>query len=281
VELARRGVMNELDKGARRSAAALELGTILLLAWPLLVAIPVLRGELGISWDMLNHHVYLGWTAAAPRFDRDVLAAAYQSYQFPYLYWPVYQLAVGGATGAQAGFVLASLQLLNVPPVWIMARRCIPDAGWFGACMRLLAVVLAFLSVLVLSLLDSTSNDLLSASPFLWALAVALGPATGAEPPGRSRRRAVVSGVLAGVAVAFKWSNGPLALLLPLLWAWAPGTVRERAQAVVAGSAAVLAGFAVTYGFWGWQLWTHFGNPFFPMFDNWFEPVRATVGWQR
>ena len=80
---------------------------IFLLATVVFVSIPLSLGEIGISWDALNHHIYLGWTAEHPRFDKDFVAAGYQAYQFPYLYWPVYKLAAGGWSGAAAGVVLA------------------------------------------------------------------------------------------------------------------------------------------------------------------------------
>lgn len=64
-----------------------ELPFVGVFAWIAFISIPLFLGEIGISWDALNHHIYLGWTAGRPRFDLDFLAASYQSYQFPYLYW--------------------------------------------------------------------------------------------------------------------------------------------------------------------------------------------------
>jgi hypothetical protein len=46
-----------------------------------LAGIPIALGQIGLSWDALNHHIYLGWMAEHPRFDRDFLAASYQAYQ--------------------------------------------------------------------------------------------------------------------------------------------------------------------------------------------------------
>ena len=56
------------------------------------------QGGIGLSWDALNHHIYLGWMVAHPRLDMDFLAAGYQSFQYPLLYWPAYTLAVSGAS---------------------------------------------------------------------------------------------------------------------------------------------------------------------------------------
>jgi len=50
-----------------------------------------------------------------PRFDRDFLAAGYQSLTFPYLYWPVYQLAASGAGPMVTAVVLATMHLVRGP----------------------------------------------------------------------------------------------------------------------------------------------------------------------
>jgi hypothetical protein len=235
------------------------------LGWLAFISIPLAQGGLGLSWDAINHHVYLGWTAAAARFDRDVLAAGYQSYQFPYLYWPLYELASRGASGTVAGVVLASLQALAIPPVWMLARWTIPGQNRLDITVRVAAVMLAFSSVLVLSFLDSTSNDLLSAIPMLWAIAFATAAASNeAQTASVVRRRLLLSGVFAGVAVACKLSNGPLAVLLPLAWCFAMGRPMQRVFNVLLACVATLAAFTTTYAYWGWQLWVHFGNPFYP-----------------
>jgi len=259
-----------------------ELLLALAIVWIALASIPLALGEIGLSWDALNHHIYLGWIAGHPRFDRDFLAASYQSYQYPYLYWPAYELAAAGASGRVAGVVLVTLHMLAVPALYLMARVCVPGASWYATGMRVAAVVLGFSGELLLSLLDTTTNDGLAAVPFVWAVALALLGASADDRPAwlTAARCVAASGLLAGMSVAFKFSNGPLAILMPLLWlACAQGAGGRLAQAV-RGSAWTLAGFALAYVWWGAQLWQHFGNPFYPFFDVQFEPVRAWLGWQ-
>jgi hypothetical protein len=255
-------------------------GWVVVLAGTLaLVAIPLSLGYMGLSWDAVNHHIYLGWTAEHARFDRDYLPAAYQSYQFPYPYWPVYKLALAGASGATAGVVLALVHATALPAVWLIAKYCIPGKDLFAVGMRAAGVLLAFMSGLVLSMFDTTANDLIAAIPLLWAYALALRPA--ASEASGALRAAALSGALAGVAVAFKLSNGFLVLALPVLWAWPAGGLSQRALRCVVGGLFVVAGFAVLYGYWGWQLWVHFGNPVYPLYDGWFAPARDALGWHR
>lgn len=236
-------------------------------------------GHLGISWDALNHHFYLGWSAEQPRLSLDYLPAGYQSYQYPYLYWPVYKLAFAGASGTTAGVVLALLNTTAIPPVWMIARNCIPGTDAFSSAMRFTAVLLAFLSGVVLSLFDATSNDLLAGIPLIWAYALALQPV--GEHGDGAMRHAMLSGAAAGMAVAFKLSNGPLAIVLPLLWLWPEGSPMRRISRSIAAGLVLLASYALFYGYWGWELWTHFGNPIYPMYDEWFGRLRDLSGWHR
>jgi len=258
-----------------------ELVALLLVAWLAFISIPLSLGGIGLSWDALNHQVYLGWIADKPRFDRDFLAASYQSFEYPYLFWPLYKLYASGISGKWAGVILVSINLLAVPPLWLLARNFVPQRSWHGLANRWLAVALAFLASVVLSMFDSTANDLLAAIPLVWAVALAL-------EPWRERRAAwlttprlvVLSGFLTGASVALKLSNGPLAILMPFLWVLPGPTAARRAANVGLGSFATLAGFGILYGYWGWELWTHYGNPIYPFYGDWLESLRAWTRWQ-
>jgi len=257
-----------------------ELGLITILAWCALVTVPLTQSPMGLSWDALNHHIYLGWIAEHSRFGQDFLAAGYQSYQFPYLYWPVYKLAAVGAGPITTGVVLATLDLMALPPVWMITRTCMPGQQPLDRAMRLLAVLLAFLSPVALSQLDSSSDDLLAAVPLVWAIALALESFNG-QCSRRHRRLAILSGLCAGIAVACKLSNGPLVLMMPVLWAFCGTNARERVVNTMLAAVATVVGLIATYGYWGMLLWTQFGNPIYPFYDFAFEPLRQWAGWAR
>lgn len=260
-----------------------EWVVVTLLAWAALLCIPLGLGYIGLSYDALNHHIYLGWAAQSPRFDLDFNAASSQSYQVPYTYWPVYKLAMSGFSGVAAGVVLAGLACLSVPAVWLMARQFMPGFTWFDVFMRSAAVVLAFLSVVVLSLFGSTQNDVLAAVPLVWALALALqGVGAPATPNGLSRPwcSVVLAGLLAGVSVTFKLSNGPLVLVMPLIWLFHRGPFTNRLGHAVLGGVAMLVGCLVTFAPWGVQVWAEMGNPIYPLYGDVFEPFRKLLGWR-
>ena len=122
--------MRRLVSTAAAPSPTAELVALLVVAWAAFVSIPLGLGSIGLSWDALNHHVYLGWIASEPRFDRDFLAASYQSFQYPYLYWPFYKLYQSGLSGRWVGVILVSLNLPAVPAVWLLARTCVPERSW-------------------------------------------------------------------------------------------------------------------------------------------------------
>jgi hypothetical protein len=257
-----------------------EIWIVWLLGALALASVPIVQGQSSVIWDALNHHIYLGWIAEHPRFDRDFMAAGWQSFQYPYVYWPAYKLAAAGLSGVPAGVALAFLQSLAVPPLWLVSRSLCPGERIEDIALRVLGVALALAGAVTLSLLDTTSNDLLAGIPLIWAVALGLQANEGGDPA-RSLRLAVLSGVFAGISVAFKLSNGPLALVLPLLWAIGPGGLRAAAiRVLLAGTVTVLA-FIVAYAPWGWQMWQQFGNPFYPLYTHWFEPLQALLGWHR
>lgn len=265
-----------------RRLLRLEPWLVLGLVMSLFVSIPLWRGGVDLSWDALNHHFYLGWMADQPRLGQDFMAAGSQSTQFPFLYWPAFKLAMSGASGRWAGTVLALLQATIALPAWLLARACIPGATCFDGAMRVLAVLLAVCTSAILRLVDTTSNDILASIPALWAIAVAVAPRDPAAPAWLdARSSAWVSGLLAGVAAGCKLSNGPVVVLLPLVWVLGRGSLAERAGRVVMGGVAAMAGFVLVYGWWGWTLWQAYGNPFHPMFDGLFAPLRQATGWPR
>lgn len=258
-----------------------ELPLILFAIWLVFVSVPIYLGYVGLGWDGLNHQIYLGWVADKPRFDKDYMAASLQAYQFPYLYWPVYKLALSGATGLTAGIVLSSLHLITVPPVWIVAKTLIPGKEALDVGLRAAAVLLAFMSAVPLKTLEATGNDLLAAAPMLWAIAIAfkainLDDASGKLALGRA---ALFSGLWGGVAVAAKLSNGPLVIFLPCLFLFSQAAWGIRWKCFFVNAVAVGTGFILVYGYWGYQLWLQFGNPLFPFYDSLFEPVRKVLGW--
>src|SRR5271165_1833727 len=61
------------------------------------------------AWDMLNYHLYAGFSAVNNRFGQDYFAAGPQSYFNPYAYVPFYALARAGLPALAIGSLLAAV----------------------------------------------------------------------------------------------------------------------------------------------------------------------------
>jgi hypothetical protein len=235
-----------------------------------MLAFPLIRGEMLLNWDALNHHIYLGWVADLARFDKDFLAAGSQSYQYPYLYWPIYRLYMSSLSGRWVGVIWIALHTLVIPPVYLMARASLRGHTWYDVSMRFFALQLALSSVVLVAYTSVTSNDVLASIPLLWAMAFAIKafelPSARTD---QGLRWACFSGLLAGISVAFKWSNGPVSLALPILWLWAPayGWRPRMIRVLIAGIATLISCF-FTYLPWGWQLAHYMGNPLYPFLGD-------------
>lgn len=224
---------------------------------------PAMAG-FGLSWDGLNHQIYLGWQAESSRVGQDLLAASLQSYQFPLTYWPAYRLAMSGVDGVTAGMLLAAPGFLLVPPVWMISARYFPGNGVEASLQRFCCCAMAIMSAVVLKSFETTGNDILSSIPLLWAYALAMRHSP-------STRFITGSGALAGLATAFKFSQG--VLVIPLIWIWLNGRASFRVRNMLAGGGAAAVVFCATYAAWGLSLCVEMGNPIFPFGGDWFQSM--------
>lgn len=263
-----------------------EILFLMVLAALAFCGIPLMLGHIGFSWDGLNHHIYLGWSAEHERFARDIQAAGTQVYQFPYLYWLPYRLMQADIDGALAGAIINAQYLLSVPAVWLICKAGIPQNTVFDQLCRVFACVLAFTSCVPLSFLDTTANDWVAAIPMLWAVAFTLLPTRFTSNQVAISKyfelsKFIIAGLFVGMAVAFKLSNGPLSVVFPAFWMYvASGGLVKKSIYTICACLSVLLGFVVVYGYWGAVLWHYFGNPIYPYYDDFFEPARHVFGWR-
>lgn len=258
--------MVTMNRNSRRIYALVEGLSLTLLAAVFLAALALQRDSFGWSWDALNHHIYLGMIAESPRWSKDVAAAASQTYQLPYLYWPTYRLSLLNGSGAAVSAGWSATQAAMVMmPVWVLIYRMFPDTEmrWEARAYRVLAFLLAMASLPVIGVLGTTANDALASVPVLWALAIGFGF------PGRLSA-AVGSAGLLGAAIAFKFSNALFLPMLVIVW-WQPSPPRLPLRSLFSMALALVVGFGIVYTPWGWQLWKETGNPFYPYFGRFFS----------
>jgi hypothetical protein len=247
------------------------LAYLLILSGGVLVALCLGKD---LNWDSLSYHAYAGFNAVEHRLGVDYFAASTQGYLNPYAHVPFYLMLKQGLAPQAIVALLALFHLLNLLIVFEMAvllnKRADGAIAWLPvAC----AVTFAILNPVFLLELGNTFNEITTSVPVLagWYL---LMRDFALQRPGRM----VLAGVLIGAAVSLKMTNllfSVTALPLLLLAPTAPGT---RARAVLCFALGGLLGVLLAGAWWGWQLWELFGNPVFPLLNQYFHSPEFTDG---
>lgn len=238
------------------------------LYWPALCGLSFLQGK-DLNWDLLNYHFYAPYALLNWRFNQDFLAASVQSYLNPLLDLPFFVLARSGAADWVVSSGMCAIHAVNL----LLLRRIacsvlIPREGsstGSGFWVEL-AVVAGGAAPLFLSQIGSSLVDVLWSIPCLAAVSLWLQSA----PAHRRLKDSFLIGLLSGVAVGLKMTAGYFALglflteMLMLAWTRSRRNAHVLALHVLGG----VLGVALSYGWWGWVLWSYYGSPVFPFFND-------------
>jgi hypothetical protein len=255
----------------RRGAQLLRLPAFLACAL-LALAINYALGK-EMAWDLLNYHLYAGYSALHDRFAQDYFAAGAQGYLNPYAYVPFYALVASGLPALAVASILAVLQsvilwltfelALTVAPAGTPARRAL-----FAGC----AVAMAALNPVLLQQLGTSFTDLTTGELVLggWLLL-----ATAVRSP--SAPRIVAAALLLGAATALKLTNAVHALSAAVLLLFLPVPFIRRFRFACAYGSALLLSFVLLAAPWAYRLEQAFGSPFFPLFNSVFHSAEFTT----
>jgi hypothetical protein len=230
-------------------------------------AVSIAMGQ-DANWDLQNYHYYSPWAWWAGRsLDRDVAAAQLQTFLNPLLDLPFYAMI---ARDWDPRVVSAVLALPVGVGGWLLAKLAWLLFDGDDAPSRMIATAAALAigmtAAMAVGTLGTTMNDWPGATLTLAALFVVARGVTAHEA--LPARTLIAAGLLMGIASGLKLTVATFAMGLGAAILLRPGASRRLRDAFVFGLA-VLAGFAISYGFWGWTLWSHFGNPIFPHANEW------------
>ena len=232
-----------------------------------------------MSWDLRNYHFYNPFAFFTGRMGHDIAVSHVATYYNPLIYIPFYY-AVTSLPPKAVGFVLGFIPGLNVFPIYGITRQVV-DLGrpiktaWF--CLGLTWV--ALLGEINLAEIGTSFGDNVLSLPVLTAVWLIV----------RFRERlcasvrsgwpiAAAAGILAGSTLGLKL---PFAIycvgLCAAFFGLAAPFGRRFALAFIFGLG-VLAGTALTGGFWLLEMWQRFQNPFFPYFNEFFKSPWGAAG---
>ena len=227
------------------------------------------------NWDLRNYHLYNPFAWLNGKIDFDLAPAQMQTYFNPtldLLYYGLTRVLPGPLTG----FIMGTLHGLNFILLVLIGRELLPKQPAQGRSALLLALAGMFGAGFV-SQIGNTMGDNMTALFVLGALLLLLrrwqhlAMAAGLAALG--------AGLLAGLGAGLKLTNAVYALALCLSLFALPAPFWRRLRCAFTFGVGVLLGMAASAGHWYWKMWTVFGNPLFPQFNNIFHgPLASPMG---
>ncbi len=261
------------DARNRWAAGVSHVGAtaLLVLAPPAFGLYAVWRGQ-DISWDLQNYHLFNPYSYLNERLLVDLWPAGLQSYFNPYLDL-LYFVSVSWWDPRTVGFLLGAIHGLSFVTLYAISRRLLGDDGAGRATALFLAasgvLSLGFLSEVGTVLHDNLMTLLLLSS--LWLVLSCIHTPQGDGGERVDVGKMILAGTLAGAANGLKLSCAifSLAMCLAILSVRSPWRTRVRSSIMF--GAFVLVGLAISDGVWMYRIYSHFGSPVFPFFNDIFQ----------
>ncbi|PZX25468.1 conserved membrane hypothetical protein [Cupriavidus phytorum] len=236
------------------------------------------------NWDLLNYHLYNPYALLTGRVGLDLAPAQLQSYFNPLLDVP-YFLMTKYLPAPLAGFAMGLLHGAAFVLVYGIASALLVSAQQDRARQarqRLTAMLLALAGCLgpaYLSELGNTMGDNATALFVLAGFLVLVRKRDALAGPGRAGwLHAAAAGMLVGAAAGLKLTNALYAVAMCLACLFLAQHWLRRLGLAWWFGVGVLAGIAVTSGYWFAMLWETFRNPLFPQFNGVFgNPLAAPI----
>jgi 4-amino-4-deoxy-L-arabinose transferase-like glycosyltransferase len=248
-------------------------------SWPGVV--PLVCGGAGLLsvsfgidnyWDLRFYHLYGPWAYLNGRYLYDVGPAQYQGFFNPTADFLFYALTSSPLNELPrlVAFIMGAVHGINAVLVFAIALQVLrPRQRPERWTLRAVALLMGVSGAGFVSLLGTTSNDLINSIFVLAALLCLLHVADG---DGRRApwRGLAAAGLCAGIAVGLKYT---VAVFMPGLGLIALlAAVRHKtAGGFLAFGAAAVLGFLGAAGHHLLTLWQDFGNPVFPLLNHIFQ----------
>ena len=265
---------SEVKNGAQ--IMTLSINSNRLLSWIFLLFVPLLFGLYSVNlgqdknWDLLNYHLYNPYAYLNDRLSLDLAPAGPQTYFNPFLDL-AYFIALSHLSPRTVGFLLGFIQGLNFILVYRISSHVLREHK-LNTLYSLLLALCGVLSVGFLSEIGTTINDsLVALFPLLslWIVISFAGSIKDNQHPAIAM--ILCSGVLAGIGCGLKLVMAIYALSLCLSFFVLPVRWDTRLKLSFLFGVSVLIGLLTTGGYWLFKMWSIYGNPLFPQFNDIFQ----------
>lgn len=235
------------------------------------------------NWDLRNYHLYIPYAFLHGRSGWDVAPAQVANFYNPLLYVPFYY-AVTVLPPKLFAFLIGFLQGLNGLMIGGIARQLVGRSENPPPKITLLLIVLlgmtgaGFVSEIGTSFADTILSLLVLGS--LWLNLISLARHSEGQTP-LPWKRLLLSGLLMGLAAGLKQPTVIYAVGLCMAFLFVARRFALGVSMAFVFGLGVLFGLGITGGFWMVELWSRYGNPLFPYFNDLFQSPWAMTGTYR
>jgi hypothetical protein len=226
------------------------------------------RGQ-DLNWDLLNYHYYSGYSLLNGRNSDDIAAANLQSFLNPITNLLSY-VSLKFLPFPLSAWIILGVQLTCIPAIILLANEISTGLGYTKKFTTLFpAISISLISPLWWSELGTTFSSALTAPLVIFGIYFIYGSL---EIKSYSVKRVIIAGILFGLAVGLKLTNAIFTLsgFLMIIVLFYGSTWRTWTSAYINFIFACILGFLLT-SWWNWYLWTAWGSPIFPLYNNLFK----------
>ena len=244
-----------------------------LLAMGVIVAASLVGSD--ASWDFRNYHLYNPFALLNKPAGFDIGPAHMQTYFAPTMDLLYYGL-IRSIRWAPALNMMASVpQAVAVVLAFVLTCRLLQPRSASEQAACAIFVAISATGAAGGSTIATTMSEMLPAALIVVALLLLIPRDLGSTPP---LVRLFWAGVLVGLACGLKLTMSYVTIATAAVLGFIPRrTVLELATRPFLFGIGVLIGAVTLSGYWWINLWVHFANPFFPIFNDVFKSPLATA----
>lgn len=245
--------------------------------WIFSLLVPLIFGLYAVSlgqdtnWDMRNYHLYNPYSYLNNRISLDLAPAGLQTYFNPFLD-VAYFSSISRLSPKIVGFLIGLIQGLNFILIYRIANNVLGGEHKLSNVYSLFLALAGMLSVGFLSEVGTTFFDsVVSIFPLLSLLLITYFIGSIKRDKRPVMALILCSGVLAGIGCGLKLTFSIYALALCVSFFVVPVRWDMRCKLSILFGMSVLIGLFAVDGYWMFRMWSLFGNPVFPQFNNVFH----------
>jgi hypothetical protein len=243
------------------------------------IALPVFFGLLAAylgqddNWDLHNYHLYNPYALLNGKIGFDLAPGQWQTYFNPALDLVYYGLT-RTLPAPLVGFIMGALHGLNAVLVLALARRLVGSVAQPAYRLPLMLALAGCCAPGFLSELGNTMGDNMTSLLVLSSLLLLVAKWERLQRPG-ALAITLCAGLLIGAGTGLKLTNAIYALSMCLALLSLPAGLWLRINSAFVFGLGTLGGIGASAGWWYWKMWSVFGNPLFPQFNDRFHGLLA------